>query len=204
MSNSTTVTKETSTSVKKKVVKKVILFKDVQKLMNVKKTRYNSFSKFFYRSVGDIYNAWNELDVPFTLNLSDEIIEKGGRLFVEATATVSDAEGVKVIASSKAAAELSALGRAGMSSEQSTGSASSYARKYALDGLFLLDDNKDPDSLDSTKLGNVSEARKKIVELQTLIKGNEKLIKKVTTLLSGKSILKMSPKEIDAIIKAVK
>lgn len=204
MSSSTTIKKETSTEVKKKVVKKGILFKDIQKLMKVGKTKYNSFSKFYYRSVEDIYNAWKELDLPFSLNITDEIIEVGGRVFVESTATIFDAEGKEIIASSKAQAELNASGRAGMSSEQSTGSASSYARKYALNGLFLLDDNKDPDSLDSTKLGNVSEARKKITELQTLIKGNEKLIKKVTTLLSGKSILKMSPKEIDAIIKAVK
>lgn len=120
------------------------IFIETQQKIKVGKNRNNKFGNFNYRSVEDIYDAWKKLNIPLMLKLDDEIVEINGRLFMQATATVKDTKG-SVIEQSKAQAELGA-GKNGMSSEQATGSASSYARKYALNGLLLLDDNDDPDS----------------------------------------------------------
>ena len=120
------------------------IFIETQQKIKVGKNRNNKFGNFNYRSVEDIYDAWKKLNIPLMLKLDDEIVEINGRLFMQSTATVKDTKGT-VIEQSKAQAELGA-GKNGMSSEQATGSASSYARKYALNGLLLLDDNDDPDS----------------------------------------------------------
>jgi len=186
------------------------IFKEVQSTIKVGKGRYNAFAKFNFRSVEDIYVAWNALGVPLVLKLSDEIIEKAGRLFVEATAEVKNLSGT-VIESARAQAELGS-GKAGMSTEQATGSASSYARKYALNGLFLLDDSKDPDAIEPTKgkatpLSVSSETvnvKTRIKELQDLIRGNPEKTTIATTMLSGKNLMKMPIADIDEIIKAVK
>lgn len=189
------------------------LFREAQETIRVGKTKYNSFAKFNYRSVEDIYEAWKSLKVPLVLTITDELVEIGGRVFVQASAVVEDLEG-GVIHSARAQAELGA-GKAGMSSEQATGSASSYARKYALNGLFLLDDAADPDSMSGGKKPRGSETPdvraaddtvrvNKIKELQTLIRGNEEKAKKATMLLAGRSILKLPIGDIDEIIKAVK
>jgi hypothetical protein len=186
------------------------IFKEVQSTIKVGKTKFNSFSKFYFRSVEDIYVAWNSLGIPLVLKLSDEIIEKAGRLFVEATAEVKDLTGV-VIEFSKAQAELGA-GKAGMSTEQATGSASSYARKYALNGLFLLDDAKDPDAEDSSKPSkptaelklDETKRKEKIKVLQDLIRGDKAKTEKATKLLAGRSVLKLTLEEIDVIINDVK
>ena len=183
------------------------IFKEVQATMEVPKTKYNSFSKFNYRSVEDIYTAWEKLNVPLVLKLSDEIIEKAGRLFVEATAEVKDLKGV-VVEFSKAQAELG-TGKAGMSSEQATGSASSYARKYALNGLFLLDDAKDPDDDGKGKKPLVAATdavaqKAKVKELQDLIRGDSTKTAKATKLLAGRSVIKLTVAELDDIINNVK
>jgi hypothetical protein len=192
------------------------IFREIQGGIKVAKTKWNKFSSFFYRSVEDIYNAWNELEVPLVLKISDEIIERAGRLFVEATAEVKDLKG-NVVEFSKAQAELGS-GKAGMSSEQATGSASSYARKYSLNGLFLLDDAKDPDAEEgkpdksgkSGKSGTpvttdeAAAQKAKIKELQEVIRGDKDKTAKATELLAGRSVIKLSIKDIDEIINAVK
>lgn len=185
-------------------------FRWIQREMKVAKTKWNKFSSFFYRSVEDIYDAWKALDVPLILHITDDVIEKGGRVFIQATASIKDLN-FNIIETSKAQAELSAAGRAGMSSEQATGSASSYARKYALNGLFLLDDAKDPDEptggSGTKKVLPADEAAKtkaKVTELQAIIKGDKAKTAKAVELLAGRSIIKMSVKEIDEIIAKVK
>jgi hypothetical protein len=185
------------------------IFKEVQNTIKVGKTKYNSFAKFYFRSVEDIYIAWNTLDVPLVLKLSDEIIEKTGRLFVEAHAEVKDLTGA-VVEFAFAQAELGS-GKAGMSTEQATGSASSYARKYALNGLFLLDDNKDPDEDEKSKSKAKPEStvavpgvKEKIKELQDLIRGDAAKSAKATSLLAGRSILKLTVEQINEIISAIK
>lgn len=189
------------------------MFIYIQRNIRVGKTKFNSFSKFWFRSVENIYTEWKLLGVPLSLVLSDEAIELSGKVFIEATATIKDSKG-NIVEFAKAQAELGA-GKAGMSSEQATGSASSYARKYALNGLFLLDDSVDPDEEDSTKgkkkSGSSStatteaseEIKIKIKELQNLIRGNKEKTEQATKLLAGRSILKLTIGELNEIIKSI-
>ena len=108
------------------------------------KQRKNSFAKFQYRNVEDITMACKPLleKHGLLLNISDDLYDVDGRLFVKATATISDGE---TALSSTGYAELDSA-RKGMSMEQISGSASSYARKYALAGLLCLDASEDSDS----------------------------------------------------------
>lgn len=109
------------------------------------KSQYNSYGKYKYRSLEDIQQAIKPLLVKFggQLVLTDEIKLIGDRYYIEATATFTDNDGSKV--TSKAYAREPA-NKKGMDESQITGTASSYARKYALNALFLLDDTKDADT----------------------------------------------------------
>lgn len=117
---------------------------DIQRELRVPKTRTNKFSNYKYRSCEDIFEAarpvCNAHDC--ILAITDEIEEHNGKLFIRSTAMITNTKGDSV--STTALAEIPAS-QAGMSPSQLTGSASSYARKYALCGLFCLDDSKDPD-----------------------------------------------------------
>lgn len=120
----------------------------VQKVLKAPKSQYNSFGKYAYRSCEDILEAAKPLCIEngLVLTISDEIIEVGGRIYVKATATVADAqiESEGVISVTGFAREPE--DKKGMDSSQITGAASSYARKYALNGLFSIDDTKDADA----------------------------------------------------------
>ena len=119
---------------------------EIQTKIKAPKNLYNSFGKYKYRNAEGIC----EVVKPFlaeqkcALTLSDEIVEVGGRIYVKATATLHDTETLEKISVSAMARE--ADEKKGMDESQITGTASSYARKYALNGLFLLDDTKDADS----------------------------------------------------------
>jgi len=108
------------------------------------KGRKNNFAKFNYRNVEDITMACKPLleKHKLLLNISDDLYDVDGRLFVKATAMISDGE---TALSSTGYAELDSS-RKGMSMEQISGSASSYARKYALAGLLCLDASEDSDA----------------------------------------------------------
>ena len=118
----------------------------IQQNIKVAKTRTNSFAKYKYRNLDDILTAVKPLLDGCTLKITDEIKLIGEHVYVEATAEISLGE---ELMQTKAQAFID-LHKKGMSAEQKVGSASSYARKYALNGLFLLDDNQDPDSLKSS------------------------------------------------------
>ena len=118
----------------------------VQTKLRAPKGQYNSFGKYSYRSCEDILEALKPLlgEVGAIVNVTDEIKLIGDRYYVEATASFIDTEtGERMIA--KASAR-EAEAKKGMDDSQVTGSVSSYARKYALNGLFAIDDNKDADS----------------------------------------------------------
>ena len=118
----------------------------VQTKLRAPKGQYNSFGKYSYRSCEDILEALKPLlgEVGAIVNVTDEIKLIGDRYYVEATASFIDIEtGERMIA--KASAR-EAEAKKGMDDSQVTGSVSSYARKYALNGLFAIDDNKDADS----------------------------------------------------------
>ena len=117
---------------------------DIQGRLKAPKNQRNSFGNYNYRSCEDILEAVKPLlkDHNLTLNLTDETMQIGEIYFVQATAVISDGE--KSIAV-KAQAGISP-NKKGMDIAQSFGASSSYARKYALNGLFLIDDTKDADA----------------------------------------------------------
>ena len=115
----------------------------IQSELKAPKNQFNSFGKYKYRSVEDILEAVKPLLAKYecTLTIHDEVKEVAGITFIEATASIQkDMEGRTVTA--QAGIDIN---RKGMDIAQSFGSSSSYARKYALNGLFLIDDTKDPD-----------------------------------------------------------
>ena len=118
------------------------LLNKIQQTLKAPKGQFNAFGKYNYRSCEDILTAVKPLLGEATLVLSDSIEECGGRVFVKAWATLTDGEKVAKVS---ACAEVPPQ-RKGMDASQITGCASSYARKYALNGLFCIDDVKDADT----------------------------------------------------------
>ena len=118
----------------------------IQTKIKAPKNLYNSFGKYKYRNAEGICEAVKPYleEHNCSLTLSDEIVAAGDRVYVKATATLFDNETGEAISVSAMARE--AEEKKGMDESQITGTASSYARKYALNGLFLLDDTKDADS----------------------------------------------------------
>ena len=130
----------------------------IQQELNAPKNQYNSFGKYNYRSCEDILAAVKPLlkEVNCTLTLSDDVSQIANRVYVTATATLTNAEGKQVIV--KASAREDEV-KKGMDGAQITGSASSYARKYALNGLFCIDDVKDPDATNDHGKGEQSASK---------------------------------------------
>ena len=118
----------------------------IQTEIKAPKNLYNNFGKYYYRNAEGICEAVKPYleKEKCVLTLTDSIVEVGGRIYVEATATLTDCEENTFIATTAYARE--SLEKKGMDDSQITGTASSYARKYALNGLFLLDDTKDADT----------------------------------------------------------
>lgn len=116
----------------------------IQTKLKAPKGQYNKFGNFNYRSAEDILEAVKPLNAEqgLLLTITDEIKEVGGRIYVVATATVSDGtDELKVSAFAREPEN-----KKGMDESQITGATSSYARKYALNGLYAIDDNKDADT----------------------------------------------------------
>jgi hypothetical protein len=116
----------------------------IQSELKAPKNQYNAFGKYKYRSCEDILEALKPLLLKYecTLTIEDEVKEVGGIVFIESTAAIQkDMEGRAVTA--QAGIDIN---RKGMDVAQSFGASSSYSRKYALNGLFLIDDTKDPDA----------------------------------------------------------
>lgn len=119
----------------------------IQQELKVPKGRFNSFGKYNYRSAEDILEALKPLLGKYEclIGLSDEILQIGNRYYVKACAKFIDAESRDSIAAQAYAREDET--KKGMDGSQITGAASSFARKYALNGLFAIDDTKDADAL---------------------------------------------------------
>ena len=129
----------------------------IQTELKAPKNLYNSFGKYHYRNAEGIQEALKPFEKEYgvTVTLSDEIVEVGGRVYVKATATITDAEeSISVTAYAR-----EALDKKGMDDAQVTGATSSYARKYALNGLFLLDDTKDVDTEEYQSAGKQAPSR---------------------------------------------
>ena len=115
----------------------------IQSELDVPKSQFNAFGKYYYRNAEDILAAAKPICIKHDclLTVTDEIVMLGDRFYVKATACIAH-DGEKEEVTAYAREELT---KKGMDASQITGSASSYARKYALNGLFCLDDVKDAD-----------------------------------------------------------
>lgn len=118
----------------------------IQQCLKAPKGQTNNFGGYSYRSAEDILNAVKPLLNEFrcTLVIHDDVVLVGDRVYVKATATIADCDSEDFISAQAFARE--AVTKKGMDEAQITGSASSYSRKYALNGLLAIDDTKDPDS----------------------------------------------------------
>lgn len=136
----------------------------IQKLMCIQaelkapKSQYNTFGKYAYRSCEDILEALKPILLKYkaAVRIVDDIVQIGDRYYVKATATLMDADTGETVETSAMAREDET--KKGMDAAQVTGSTSSYARKYALNGLFAIDDTKDSDS---TNNGNTAPEKPK-------------------------------------------
>ena len=117
----------------------------IQTLLNAPKDLFNKFGGYRYRSCESILAALKHLlaNEKCTLTISDEIVLIGDRYYVKATATLTNEKGESISASAYAR---ESQDKKGLDHAQLTGATSSYARKYALNGLFAIDDTKDIDT----------------------------------------------------------
>lgn len=202
----------------------------IQTELNCPKNQYNNFGNYKYRNCEDILESLKPLlkKHKCLVTLNDDLMLIGERYYIKATATISDVESEDKIEQSAFARE--PLGKKGMDEAQITGSTSSYARKYALNGLFLIDDNKDADELqkdntpkkdnysnqysNNTKIEADVITEKQLKYLYSLIKEKtgskeetEKLTEEVKTAvknLYNKDIKNLTKREFNIILGTVK
>ena len=168
----------------------------IQCELKAPKNLYNSFGKYKYRNAEGICEAVKPMLEKYkvVLTLSDDIIQVGERYYIKATASIKDAESDGYMDITAMARE--SLDKKGMDESQITGTASSYARKYALNGLFLLDDTKDADSDEyhnQTKKDEPSEKEQKEVESIKKQKISELKVKAIQTAIAN---AKVDPKSV--------
>ena len=134
--------------------------KGIQSSLKAPKGQTNKFGGSAYPSAEDILTAVKPLldEGNCTLVITDDVVEVGGRVYVKAAAVLADTEGEYTIQANGFARE--AETRKGMDDSQITGSASSYARKYALNGLFAIDDTKDADATNDHGKKPVTQTKK--------------------------------------------
>lgn len=117
----------------------------IQSKLNAPKGQFNSYGNYHYRSCEDILEALKPLlkETGCSICLWDEVVQLGERYYVKAIVTLTNSDGEKVTSQALAREQTEVKGQI---AAQITGATSSYARKYALNGLFAIDDNKDPDA----------------------------------------------------------
>ncbi len=139
---------------------------EIQQKLKAPKNQKNSFGNYNYRSCEDILEAVKPLLGTATLVITDEIINLGNRYYVKATVILKDDK--EEVSNTSYAREAEV--KKGMDESQITGATSSYARKYALNGLFLIDDTKDADTMDNTVNYGKKEEPKKISVFEQAVK----------------------------------
>ena len=150
----------------------------IQVELKAPKNQKNTFGGYTYRSCEDILEAVKPILDKYkaTLTIEDYIEVYGDKLFIKSIACLQDCESDSVI-TNQAFAQLG--DHKGMSSEQTTGTASSYCRKYCLNGLFLIDDTKDPDTDEFKKQTSVEDkaSDKQIQVIESLVSDIDSLLK---------------------------
>ena len=172
---------------------------EIQKKLVAPKGQFNAFGKYKYRSCEDILTALKPHLQGLILKITDEIVLIGDRYYVRATATLSDGKN-----------EISVTGMAreeavkkGMDGSQITGAASSYARKYALNGMFLIDDSKDSDH---TNDGNGAPAyitAEQVLTIETLVTDTKAHLPGVLAYANAPSVDKIQAKDYKKVVLAL-
>lgn len=144
---------------------------NIQSELKAPKSNFNSFGKYRYRSAEDILTAVKPILAKYgcQLTISDDIVFIGSRFYIKATVTITDADGNAETVSAFAREDES---KKGMDGSQITGTASSYARKYALNGMFLIDDTKDADT---DEFHNQTQVKTKITKTFLKEHGSERI-----------------------------
>ena len=162
----------------------------VQAELKAPKSQRNDFGKYNYRSCEDIFEAVKPLLAKYGLVLicSDELVEIGGRNYVKATAElIGVSEGLPARISNTAYAREEET-KKGMDGSQITGASSSYARKYALNGLFLIDDTRDSDATNTHGKEEPVKEEKKAENKLSGKKASAKQIELIKTLVPEKDL----------------
>lgn len=169
----------------------------IQSELKAPKGQFNAYGKYKYRSCEDILEAVKPIlkKNNCTLLLSDSLIYVGERYYIKATATLVNAEGKTVSTEAYAREEET---KKGMDASQITGASSSYARKYALNGLLCIDDNKDSDTTntgDNTPAAPAKASKEDNAEVEKAIaeinaaKSKEELINAIAKYKGNKSVI---------------
>ena len=176
----------------------------IQSELKAPKSQYNNFGKYAYRNCEDILESLKPLlkEHKSTIYISDEIVTVLERFYVKATVTFIDAEtGEKIINTAYAREEED---KKGMDGSQVTGASSSYARKYALNGMFAIDDTKDSDFTNTTVKGDnsaLSEAQiKRLLAIASKVNISADDVKVVVAKKFGvQDLRKMNKQQYDEI-----
>ena len=146
----------------------------IQQELKAPKNQRNNFGNYNYRSAEDIIEAVKPIahKYGFSLNISDDIVEVGGRIYVKATARLVPKDEAYGAGSSSTGWAREEESKKGMDGAQITGAASSYARKYALNGLLAIDDTKDADAT-NTHDKETPVVKKVAVKLPELVEGTD-------------------------------
>ena len=176
----------------------------IQSELKAPKSQYNNFGKYSYRNCEDILEALKPLlkEHKSTIYISDEIVTVLERFYVKATVTFIDAETGENIKNTAYAREEEI--KKGMDGSQVTGASSSYARKYALNGMFAIDDTKDSDFTNTAIKGDntgLSEAQiKRLLAIASKVNISADDVKKVVAKNFGvQDLRKMSKQQYDEI-----
>ena len=173
----------------------------IQTTLKAPKNLFNSFGNYKYRNAEGILEAVKPLlaENKLSMYISDDVQAVNDRVYVKATVSIFDIETGESVMATASARE--ALNKKGMDDSQITGTASSYARKYALNGIFLLDDTKDADT-DENQKERTARANKQDQE-----KNKEKLDQMKISLVKQKTLLDLCEDEkfdINKILKSYK
>jgi len=177
----------------------------IQSKLKAPKSQHNKFGNYNYRNCEDILEAVKPLLLKHEcgLNISDEIVSVMDRVYVKATVTFTGEKETVVTAFAR-----ESLDKKGMDSSQITGAASSYARKYALNGLFLIDDTKDADSSNPVKDESKEEfdtseraSDLNIKNIKIMLEETQTDVKKFLEYYKIKSVDELSIKDYNTAVK---
>lgn len=175
----------------------------IQAKLKAPKGQFNKFGNYNYRSAEDILEAVKPLNVEqgLLLTLTDEPVLIGDWHYIKAVASITDGEGRLNITAYARESE----NKKGMDHSQITGTASSYARKYALNGLYLIDDNKDSDNEDNSQIEGDEITQEQVGTLKTkaiqFANARNQTEQAVYNVLKIEDITQLNKNQADAAIK---